>query len=440
MCQYEINFSDLSASDRIIGEGWGDCVPFGRWMIGERSVVSLPPPPRRCRSFDVVAVVGPFWPTGRYPSQKILVRVAGTTLLEQTLDNMAELRFSIPGELVSVDRLLEIEFLHPDPVMQADEDGRPQALALSIWTLALVGIDSEIPSEAQFPPGTMSCFHVQSKGNLGNRMILFMLALAVANKAGDCAMSGVDLDEWGRSTGSHVPGWSDLVVGDEQSIDMFSVSQFLATHPGSRVVYRGYGQRMENFLPVDVYKSILTSDLHGVPVFDERFLVINVRSGDVVTGRFADYVLIPVDFYKFIVEATGLSPVFMGQLEANLYTDSLREAFPTALFLETQGPMWDFEVMRRASSLVTSVSTFSWAAAWLSNAKRVYMPVDGILNPLQYPKVDLLPIGDPRYEFFLFPVNHAVPLEDVAAAHEGMKDAWCKISHAKMNEIRMRCA
>ena len=437
MCEFEVNFSDRMESDRIIGEGWAECVPFGRWMAGNRSTLALPPPPRCCAWFDATIVVGPFWAPGRQPDQKLIISVGDTILLEITLDNMAELQFRIPGDLVQVDRMLDIAFDHPGAI-DSEHGSGAEARALSISTLSIIGVAGEILDELQFPPGTPAFIHVRSKGNLGNRMIQFMLALSVAQRAVNCVMSGVELDEWGLSTGTHVHGWSDLLVDQEQHIDLFSVCQYLATHPGRKVVYRGYGQRMENFLPLDIYRSIFAPLNLEVPLFDQRYLVINVRGGDVVSGRFRDYVLIPTEFYRQIIAKTGLTPVFMGQLGPNIYSDLLRSTFPAALFLESQGQLWDFEVIRRAANIVTCVSTFSWMAAWLSNATRIFMPVNGMLNPLQYPKVDLLPIGDTRFVFYLFPTNHAVPPEDLPAAHAALDNRWCQVSHAMMSEIRMR--
>ncbi len=438
MIELEIAFAEPDSSDRFLGDGWGATVPYGRWMTGSRSTMVLPPPPRRCAHLDVRAIVGPFWATGRVPNQKLAIRVGGIVVHEHTLDNMADLRFRIPGELAPVDRALEFEFAHPDPIDEQNPEGLGQALALSIWKMTIVGHGDDIPGETRFPPGTPSIFHVRSGGNIGNRMIQFMLALSVSRRAENCAMSGVLVPEWGLVSGNHVHDWCDLYIDEEQHIDLFSVTQFLSTHPGGKAVYRGYGQRMENFLPLETYRSIFKPTDSTAPAFGERYLVINVRAGDVVAGQFVDYVLIPVAFYRDLINRTGLTPVFMGQLAPDPYTDMLRAAFPTALFLESQGQMWDFEVIRRATNVVTSVSTFSWIAAWLSDAKRIYMPVNGLLNPEQYPKVDLLPIGDPRYVFYLFPVNKAVPPEELAAAHAALDGRWCEVSHNMLNEIRMR--
>jgi len=65
----------------------------------------------------------------------------------------------------------------------------------------------------------------------------------------------------------------------------------------------------------------------------------------------------------------------------------------------------DFERLRSARHVVTSVSSFAWLATWLSDAQTIHVPVLGLLNPAQRPDVDLLPLDDPRYRFYRFPVR-----------------------------------
>jgi hypothetical protein len=146
------------------------------------------------------------------------------------------------------------------------------------------------------------------------------------------------------------------------------------------------------------------------------------------------YPLTPVEFYVDIVRKTGLIPVFVGQTEPNLYLDRLRAQFPSAVFLKTRGPAGDFELIRNAKNLVVGVSTFIWLAAWLSQAEQIFMAVSGLFNRMQYPVVDLLPLGDARYRFHLFPINYGVPLEHHAAAHRRIAPYWREVSHSALEQ------
>jgi hypothetical protein len=124
-----------------------------------------------------------------------------------------------------------------------------------------------------------------------------------------------------------------------------------------------------------------------------------VRAGDIVDGTYGDSPLTPVEFYADLIDRTRLTPVFMGQTAPNAYTDRLRTRFNGAMFLDTLGPVGDFQLIRNSRNIVVGVSTFSWLAAWLSHADRVFMTVSGLFNPMQGKLVNLPPLGDPRYRF-----------------------------------------
>ena len=56
--------------------------------------------------------------------------------------------------------------------------------------------------------------------------------------------------------------------------------------------------------------------------------------------------------------------------------------------------------LRNAAHVVLSVSSYAWLATWLSEkAKTIHLPVAGLFSPLNR-ETFLLPIGDPRYEFY----------------------------------------
>ena len=97
--------------------------------------------------------------------------------------------------------------------------------------------------------------------------------------------------------------------------------------------------------------------------------------------------------------------------------------------------MSDFERIRRSVNVMPSVSTFGWLAAWLSEARHIFLPVLGLLHPLQARSVNLLPLGDSRVRFFLFPHHYAVPVERFEAAHASIRGLWRYVEHARMAEI-----
>jgi hypothetical protein len=167
-------------------------------------------------------------------------------------------------------------------------------------------------------------------------------------------------------------------------------------------------------------------------------LLCNIRQGDILDGHHPDYVLLPIDFYAELIGRTGLNPVFMGQLEPSPYLAALRARFPAARFVQSGGAAADFEQIRRARHIVPAISTFSWVAAWLSDAEQIFLPVLGLFNPAQNRGVDLLPLHDGRYKFFHFPAHYASPVGGFAAAHAALRGLWRQVSPEDLQRLCLR--
>jgi hypothetical protein len=240
-----------------------------------------------------------------------------------------------------------------------------------------------------------------------------------ASLVADCRIANVSLPEWGVEHPAIASAGPVAVVERSpfQRIDLPGLAKAVRAGQIRRVEWSGYGQRMENFLPRAHYQQIFAAHRPPAFRFGPRHLVCPVRTGDILTGEHRDYPLTPVEFYQQLAEATGLQPVFVGQTEPNDYTDRLRAGFPDAMFLASEGPLGDFELIRAASNIAIGVSTFAWLAAWLSQADNIFMAVSGLFHPMQTRDVDLLPFGDDRYKFWLFPFNLPVPLDRHAAVH-----------------------
>jgi hypothetical protein len=121
--------------------------------------------------------------------------------------------------------------------------------------------------------------------------------------------------------------------------------------------------------------------------------------------------------------------------------DRIIAEFPDAIVREPQqDPLVDFETIRQSKNVVVGVSTYSWLAAWLSDsADNIYLTVNGLFNPMQASNVDLLPYGDARYKFFLFPINYAVPLDCHAQVHRRIAPYWRQVSQEALRQQLAGC-
>jgi len=279
---------------------------------------------------------------------------------------------------------------------------------------------------------------ISPMGNLGNRMIQFMVAKALACRVENAVLAQIPLQEWGLER----PPWPHPVprtaIVTEPTVDLAGLADALNEDRLDCVDIRTYGQRIENFLPAHTYRSLFTTEGASTEGAGPHELLCNVRQGDILNAHHQDYVLIPLDFYADLLETTGLQPVFMGQLDESPYLAALKARFPHARFIPSRGAIADFHFIRNSRNVVLSVSTFSWLAAWLSHAENIFMPVFGVLHPLQSPDTNLLPINDPRFSFYLFPFHYAVPVPDFAAAHASLKNLWRKLPPQHLQTILAR--
>ena len=272
-------------------------------------------------------------------------------------------------------------------------------------------------------------------GNLGNRMMQYMAALALGARVPGVRYSQIDLPEWGIQIAPLAEAGRTEVVATP-AIGLDALAARLKRGEVDRVNIRTYAQRMANFGPPSMYRQVFASP--SVRGAGQAELLCNIRQGDILDARHPDYVLLPVEFYADLVGRTGLAPVFMGQLDPGAYLDQLRQRFPAARYVPSQGAAADFAFIRASAHIVPSISTFSWLAAWLSEADHIHLPVLGLFNPFQAKATDLLPFGDPRYRFSVFPHHYAVPLAQVAAAHAAIRHLWRAMPAASLRTLLHR--
>jgi hypothetical protein len=289
-----------------------------------------------------------------------------------------------------------------------------------------------MPSPAPYAP----VFHLEPMGRLANLMIQYMVAIKFTDMVPDCRISNISIPAWGISHAPIAPTGPVAIEQQEQHIDLPGLADQVRSGQAARIEWTGFGQRMENFLPPERYQAVFVSPFQMPMGYGPEYLVCPVRAEDILHAPNAEYVLTPVEFYRDVIEMTGLKPVFIGQTQANAYMDRIKAAFPGAIFREPQTDLLvDFETIRQSRNVVIGVSTYSWLAAWLSRSvDNIYLAVSGLFNPMQKPHVDLLPFGDDRFKFFLFPINFAIPLERHALVHGRIAPYWRLIPHETLRQ------
>ena len=301
---------------------------------------------------------------------------------------------------------------------------------------ALPKATAAISTRAEHP-----VIHVNTlNGNLANRMLQYMAALRLQAQVPSSVLSNIQLAEWRIEAPVISPVQSDVVirVNATNQFDMAVLSEKLRRREADFVMIEDYVQNIMFFPDPEPFRRVFVPDpgqLHDLPRFTRDELVINVRAAEVLDG-ILHYPLVPIGFYRQVVQSTGLRPVIMGQVEPSFYCEELIDAFPQARIIPSQGAIRDFEMIRSAHNIVPSVSSFSWLAAYLSHASVIHLPVTGFYNPALVRNVDLLPLHDPRFRYYLFPLANGMPERDALHYHRRLGQAWWQIPPSQLAFIK----
>jgi hypothetical protein len=246
-----------------------------------------------------------------------------------------------------------------------------------------------------------------SNGRLGNKMFQYMYCRHLQMLLPESRIENLQMPEFNLlSENSSLPG-RVLEILDGHKHCMNSISYKLKRGIYDSLFFSGCVQRLEYYPSRDFCSGLFTSNcVIDSTLIDTGNLLINVRGAEILQSLHGDYGPVPVDFYSQVAEKTKLTPVIMGQIGDDFYSDEIRKRFAGCHFVPSKSALEDFQLMRNAKNICLSVSTFAWLAAWLSTtAQNIHMPISGLYNPKQRPDIDLLPAYDERYIFYEFPVE-----------------------------------
>jgi hypothetical protein len=278
---------------------------------------------------------------------------------------------------------------------------------------------------------------------MGNQMMQYMVADNVRSAVPDACITGFgksrycnNILKWGIDFVEDAATQGPEMVLETHAIDINGAIEFLKGNENGAVMIKGVSCRYGNYAShLARYREIFRP-ADPTQVFGADKLVINVRLGDALAGIHPFYPVLPISWYDHVIESSGLEPVFVGQFGDDPYTEALKSRYPGSGFYHSSDPLEDFHMLRAAANIVLPVSTFSWLAAWLSETvENIHFPIAGIFDPRNRPDVDMLPLGDERYQFYLFPHKVWKGSSEEVNSIINEKQRHSVISHSEVSRV-----
>lgn len=137
--------------------------------------------------------------------------------------------------------------------------------------------------------------------------------------------------------------------------------------------------------------------------FGERDISIHIRGGDLwqvnsLKRVHGGYRALPFSFYRTVLAQRQWDNIYIVTEDPDdPMVLKLAEQFSARV--QSSSAEDDFNFLMSSTNVVMSVSTFSWWAAWLSDAKTIFFPKSGLFDPSFRPDINLIPDDEPRYRF-----------------------------------------
>lgn len=226
-----------------------------------------------------------------------------------------------------------------------------------------------------------------NNSSLGNHLFQVCLAKILGEKCGHYLPESVIKDgpidtKWFPQ----LKGNDGITINSAVSYVMSGNKIKVPDNMNLRIGKDGYFQRYEYYKP---YKEDIKLWLSNVGIHDERLihkddLVLHYRLGDYIRNG---YCMDP-GWVKETLRGINFRQLWIVTDDTTNIPKELNYFDP--IKTTNQNHYLDFILIERFNNIFISQSTFSWWAAWLSNATKVYFP---ILKKGVWPKVD----GDPSY-------------------------------------------
>lgn len=233
---------------------------------------------------------------------------------------------------------------------------------------------------------------VRYRGRFGNRLFQYCFGRILAEELGFALCA--DSIRGFPGTAETVSGQAHdhpVVVLEHHVVDLPAV---VRDRRARRVVVDGFFQRYEYYRSYRdrIRSEWLRRDDEPRSEVGAGDLTMHVRLGDYVTAHGA---ALPFSYYESILRRTRYDRLILCSDDPD--DPFLRRFAPYQPIIRRAAELDDFRLLRAARKIVLSQSSFSWWAAFLSEAEEIYfpLPATGFWGE-DRPDIDLR-VDEPRY-------------------------------------------
>jgi hypothetical protein len=181
----------------------------------------------------------------------------------------------------------------------------------------------------------MTVINILPDGRLGNQMMQLMFATAVQRLARTpVSIEGYHLPEWGLSKPVSLAAEDSAVALAFSATRSEVIAALIDRYRPSKIDVSYIILRASNLLPRSDYMRLFPLPEQEGETIMPHELLIHIRLGDVGSPTTHDDMgPLPISYYSYLIATTGLSPVFVGEIDDSPYCKALQSEFSEARFI-----------------------------------------------------------------------------------------------------------